>query len=430
MKVRSIYLSALGLLAGILLVFPLSLLAQGTWNQIETPNAPSARFGHSTVALADGRVVMFGGEDAESVNNDIFVFQNNDWNSVTPTGTAPSPRSNQSMVRLSDGSVYVFGGESEGGVNNDLFRYIYEINEWNPVTQPIHRPGGRELHSAHAYGDKMFMAGGTDGTDFFIGCWLYDPLLNTWEMETAAPVHICGAATAIEKDNFWILFVVEEGVINFNFKTGEWTTPKKPSMIPSSEIFKETYTFTQQPEPRQYSSFAHKGSKIWIFGGEDKESRVLNDTWEFDFETETMTQLVDMPVGLKSAAAAMYGGQVLIFGGQKADGTLSGDTYLFTPPSTNVNEGERMPEGFTLHQNYPNPFNPETTIAFDVKNPGRVVLKVFDLRGCEVATLIDAFKQMGRYAVPFDASGLASGIYFYQLRTKEFTDVKKMVLLE
>lgn len=190
MKVRNLYLSALGLLAGILLVFPLSLLAQGDWNQLDTPNASSARFGHSMVTLPNGSTLLFGGEDIEGLKNDLFVFQNNDWNSVTPTGTPPSPRSNQSMVRLSDGSVYVFGGESEGGVNNDLFRYIYEINEWNPVTQPIHRPGGRELHSAHAYGLKMFMAGGTDGTDFFIGCRLYDPLLNTWEMETVSPIHI------------------------------------------------------------------------------------------------------------------------------------------------------------------------------------------------------------------------------------------------
>ena len=89
-----------------------------------------------------------------------------------------------------------------------------------------------------------------------------------------------------------------------------------------------------------------------------------------------------------------------------------------------------MPKDYKLQQNYPNPFNPETTIQFSVKEPCRVVLTVFDLLGREIALLVDDSFQPGQYRVNFDAYGLPSGIYFYQVQTRDYMEVKKMVLLE
>ena len=84
---------------------------------------------------------------------------------------------------------------------------------------------------------------------------------------------------------------------------------------------------------------------------------------------------------------------------------------------------------YRLYQNYPNPFNPTTTINYDVKFYGRVVVKVFNLLGQEVATLKDGWQDMGRYSMTFNASRLASGIYFYEFRVNDFLDIKKMVIL-
>lgn len=88
------------------------------------------------------------------------------------------------------------------------------------------------------------------------------------------------------------------------------------------------------------------------------------------------------------------------------------------------------PVKYRLYQNYPNPFNPETTIQFDVSSPTKVVLKVYDLLGREVIILVDALHQPGVYKITFDASNLASGMYFYQIQMNDFVAVKKMVLLE
>ena len=85
---------------------------------------------------------------------------------------------------------------------------------------------------------------------------------------------------------------------------------------------------------------------------------------------------------------------------------------------------------YKLHQNYPNPFNPSTTIVYDVKETGHVSLKVYNLMGQEVTTLVDEVKDNNRYQATFDASGLAAGVYFYRLSVNDFNQVCKMVLLK
>jgi hypothetical protein len=89
-----------------------------------------------------------------------------------------------------------------------------------------------------------------------------------------------------------------------------------------------------------------------------------------------------------------------------------------------------LPMSWHLSQNYPNPFNPVTTIEIGVREPCNVKLKIYNLLGREVVTLVDEFYQQGLYHVTFDASGLSSGIYFYRIEMGDFQTVKKMVLLE
>jgi phosphatidylserine/phosphatidylglycerophosphate/cardiolipin synthase-like enzyme len=88
------------------------------------------------------------------------------------------------------------------------------------------------------------------------------------------------------------------------------------------------------------------------------------------------------------------------------------------------------PSTYLLYQNYPNPFNPATTIRFQIPFRQRIELKVYDILGREVATLINEEKLAGVYEVTFNASNLASGVYFYQLKTKDFMESKKLLLLK
>jgi protocatechuate 3,4-dioxygenase beta subunit len=85
---------------------------------------------------------------------------------------------------------------------------------------------------------------------------------------------------------------------------------------------------------------------------------------------------------------------------------------------------------FELNQNYPNPFNPSTTINFKVPNQSKVSLKVYNILGSEVATLVNETKAAGSYNITFNASRLSSGVYFYQLKSGNFTSTKKLILMK
>ena len=88
------------------------------------------------------------------------------------------------------------------------------------------------------------------------------------------------------------------------------------------------------------------------------------------------------------------------------------------------------PGKFSLEQNYPNPFNPSTVIKYDIANAGNVSLKIFNVIGQQVAVLQDGFKNAGSYEVNFNAFNLPSGVYFYTIKTNDFTDTKKMLLVK
>jgi len=100
-------------------------------------------------------------------------------------------------------------------------------------------------------------------------------------------------------------------------------------------------------------------------------------------------------------------------------------------PITDVNDyKDEIPDNFMLLQNFPNPFNPVTTMSYHIPSKSLISLKVFDIIGREVATLINEEKSAGSYEVQFDASSLSSGIYFYELRTEGFIQTRKMILLK
>ncbi|MBS4028304.1 MAG: T9SS type A sorting domain-containing protein, partial [Ignavibacteriales bacterium] len=91
---------------------------------------------------------------------------------------------------------------------------------------------------------------------------------------------------------------------------------------------------------------------------------------------------------------------------------------------------QTLPEGFVLHQNYPNPFNPSSNIRFAIASSDFVSLKIFDVLGREVATLVNETLEAGTYTAKWNATGVPSGMYFYRLSSGTNTETKKMVLLK
>ena len=115
----------------------------------------------------------------------------------------------------------------------------------------------------------------------------------------------------------------------------------------------------------------------------------------------------------------------------------SGTVLKFVPPPVNVDVVSAEVTNFVLDQNYPNPFNPITKIKYSVPSVVSigernllVALKVYDVLGKEITTLVDEYKNPGDYEIDFDGSNLPGGIYFYQLKTGGYSQTKKMVMLK
>lgn len=111
--------------------------------------------------------------------------------------------------------------------------------------------------------------------------------------------------------------------------------------------------------------------------------------------------------------------------------TARANTCFVINTITGVNPNvSSVPTSYSLSQNYPNPFNPVTRINFDIPKQGLVMLKVYDILGREMKTLVNEIKSPGKYSVDFNGTELSSGVYFYRLESNGFTDIKRMLMIK
>lgn len=182
------------------------------------------------------------------------------------------------------------------------------------------------------------------------------------------------------------------------------------------DIFIWRYTYT-------YDS---NGNKISHFS-----ETLYNNTWQSDWlYTYTYDDNGDMISGLFESWYGDKDGTFRFFdsfGNSYKYGGLEINVYYST--ITDVAEEDLNVLAFTLSQNYPNPFNPSTIISYSIPKSSFVQLKIYDMLGREVASLVDEEQAVGNYKVGFNASNLTSGVYFYRLQSGEFTETKKLILL-
>jgi hypothetical protein len=177
-----------------------------------------------------------------------------------------------------------------------------------------------------------------------------------------------------------------------------------------------------------------------IYGNSSKLN-VSSDGW-YDPLAICYSSNGDSVFSIRNAESTNYGGitsyfataawdknNALLLAGY-VDGVAKVWKYSIDGITAVKKENSGLPSSFSLSQNYPNPFNPSTTINFSIPHSGQVTLKVYDLLGREVTTLVNEELKFGNYSTKFEASSLASGIYVYRLTAKNFTATKKMVLVK
>lgn len=184
---------------------------------------------------------------------------------------------------------------------------------------------------------------------------------------------------------------------------------------------------------------SYSGGFIGYFDSFDSGLKITNSFWN----TETSGNSTASDVGSVSGATGLTITQMQTKSTFSTAGwdfiniwaidPAKNDGYPYLPqqPSTTpVENTKTIPSNFFLSQNYPNPFNPSTQIKFGVPKNGIVSLKIYDILGREITTLVDGYRKAGNYRISFNASALASGIYFYKITTGNFTETKKMILMK
>ncbi len=231
----------------------------------------------------------------------------------------------------------------------------------------------------------------------------------------------------------WILTEDVEG----RYCIRDWMTRETCYTVTGST----TYELIEQHKWRHrlYRNNGHFSSwrSIVPFGRDLIEPAFLYRYWYPDSAATVRARRQDRPSYPPILYSFLFKTDSGLVGIQSRTGYLTGsffgsDHRLITGTITDVADqhSDVDPTEFRLYQNYPNPFNPSTEIRYQIPSAGHVSLKVFDLLGREVATLVNEIKQPGTYRVTWNALGYASGVYFYQLMAETFRQTKRLLLLK
>jgi len=363
----------------------------GTWSA-GVP-LPSAKVGGSMTAC-NGKLYYIGGSATSILTGSTDVFE------YTPsTGAwvtkAPLPvvLSGHGSVNWGDSVIFVIGGPYTGsGTNLNIHYYRVASNTWGTITNSLPSGQGRRTFGLGISGNKIVISSGFN-TAFlkstYIGTIGSNATLITWVAGPAVPTVYVGLSrpggTAF--DDLFFLVNGERGGPGgyydtthvFRISTNSWITLITGKPYKMSNIFNAV------------------------------TAKCINDTIK-----------LFVPGGFGSVTGGLPGVATNLF-----------DVIGCGPFLVNVSDPvNNIPDVYSLQQNYPNPFNPETRIPYSTPQSGLVTLKVFDVLGKEVVTLVNEVKTAGNHEIRFNASSFPSGVYFYKMEAGDFVESKKMVLLE
>jgi len=380
-------------------------------------------------------------------------------------------------------TLYVAGGSTAGAGSTTVLRYNINSNTMGTNGVPI--PESKAYHTLTAAGNSLYLLGGGASNTGGTTCYKYTPSTGTWTSIAPAPASLAGFVAMNWGDS--VIFAVSGGwstystsVYAYRIASNTWVTSTSlpagtgrrsfAGGIDGNKLFvscgysgsfrndlvigtigANATTITWATGPVVPFLGGKTGSsrpggvavngKFYMMTGEVTPAPTSHDTiYVYTVATNTWS-FIGGGRGTQAAsniwAAVSYkvmgSGNIKIFIPGGAVGTNLGQLCCLQVPActvTGIVNNNEVPKTYSLSQNYPNPFNPVTKINYELPKSGFVTLKIYDILGKEVATLVDETKNAGLYTVEFDGSQFSSGTYFYRLESNGFVSTKKMMLIK
>jgi N-acetylneuraminic acid mutarotase len=401
-----------------LVLISIQIQAQNGWTPVTT--LPTIRVA-AAVEVINGKIYIVGGNGGayfpNLAVNEAYDPSTDTWD--TTLAPMPTPRGFLASGVVRD-TIYAIGG--------GYSTLLSKVEAYDPVTD-------NWSTKADLLNPRFCMrAAVVDGIIYIFGgnynqhnCQSYNPITDEWTEKTSIPIGGGGNLSVTAYNGLIYLFggstyppwVALSTVYAYNPQTDTWDT-----------------TLTHMPTPRFGLQTFLFNEKIYAIGGSQAQGTSLATVEVYDPVTDTWDiTLPDMPFNSLDPGQAIVDNKIYIISGTPDWQSSDGWVWQFTPPISDVEHEFTSLTEFALEQNYPNPFNPSTKIKYSVTQSSNVTIKVFDVLGNEIETLVNEEKPTGTYEVTFDShSGevrnLPSGIYFYQLKAGDYVNTKKMILIK
>jgi N-acetylneuraminic acid mutarotase len=367
-----------------------------------------------------------GDSGTELASNYRYNPATNVWDTMA---AMPTPRGwlKGAYVR---GKIYVIGGLSNSSTalsNNE--EYTISSNTW--ATKAV-RPRAACAQEELVWSDSLvFVLGGTNLSVGFTNVDIYNPFTNSWTTGTALPQQFDMGGAAIIGDTIYILGGVNRG------GSSAWANVVQGA-INSSDPTQITWTTKAAlPAPNAINATAALNGKVYMLGGFENLATPTNALREYDPATNSFTTLDPYGVTIvrnhyligRPSEGALY-----VFGGDANANWIIPNNYYYKYPVPTGVEGGKIIVGkqateTALAQNRPNPAKSVTRIEFALPRAGEVSLKLYNVGGQEVKTLVSGSLSAGAHEASLSAGELATGVYFYRLGFEGKTLSREMIVV-
>lgn len=399
---------------------------QGNWNIVGEMQYPVA----GGEILFNGmqetpKFYLLGGYSLDNYSKKVNWIQEYDvlnaaWN-MYPF-SMNSPRSSF-IADLWDSTIVYLGGSQDDSL--EAFDFL---NGHASVVNDTNKYFNRLNASGHVIGNDLFIIGGTNGTnnDSF-------PFIVDYNLKQKKITYSFSFLNYF-KDAQDIMTVVVDSTI---YLIGGVIDQKIVNSINKFDISNRTLSLLPQSilsiragGCAVYNSYS---KKLYIVGGYDELNSALStvDVIEFNEDgTLNISNGTHLKIARKYPMVISYKDKIYVFGGYDTVGKVVSETEVYVDTNITYVTQSFIPKEYLLFQNFPNPFNPTTKINFDLPMESHVTLKIYNILGEEVTTLVNKQMTAGHQSVAFNAFKLASGMYIYRIEAGNFVQVKKMLLMK